>query len=264
MRGGRPLHADVYRSAASGPVIVWIHGGALIVGDRSDVVLAEGKLLARYLEAGCTVVSIDYRLAPETLLAGIVDDVAEACDWTRGRFGDDLVVAGQSAGGYLALMAGLRVRPRAVAALYGYGDIVGSWYTKPHYTQLPAVSEDQARSSLSDPAKRGAFYLWCRQSGRWPQEVSGHDPVTEAEWFRSYCPLQQVTSGTPPTILVHGTADDDVPCEQSTLMAAAMADAGVDHELVTIDGGGHAFDLVAPDARTTRDAYDRIIRFISR
>lgn len=61
-----------------------------------------------------------------------------------------------------------------------------------------------------------------------------------------------------------GTVDDDVPCEQSTLMAAAMAHAGADHEFVTIDGGGRAFDLVAPDARTTRDAYDRIIQFISR
>ena len=48
------------------------------------------------------------------------------------------------------------------------------------------------------------------------------------------------------------------------LMAEAMTHAGVDHEFVTIDGGGHAFDLVAPDARTTCDAYDRIIRFISR
>jgi len=263
VRSGRPLQADVYRSAESGPVVVWIHGGALILGDRSHVALAGGQLLARYLDAGCTVVSIDYRLAPETPLAGIVDDVTEACDWTRGRFGDDLVVVGQSAGGYLALMAGVRVRPRAVAALYGYGDIVGPWYTKPHYTQLPAVSEGQARSSLTDPAKRGAFYLWCRQNGRWPQEVAGHDPVTEAEWFRAYCPLQQVTSRYPPTILVHGTADDDVPCEQSTLMAAALTHAGVDHEFVTIDGGNHAFDMVAPDARTTRHAYDRIIQFIS-
>jgi acetyl esterase/lipase len=254
----------VYPSAESGPVVVWIHGGALILGDRSDVVHAEGKLLARYLAAGCTVVSIDYRLAPETPLADIVDDVTEACHWTRGRYGDDLVVVGQSAGGYLALLAGVRIRPRAVAALYGYGDIVGTWYTQPHYTRLAAISEQQARSSLGDPTKRGVFYLWCRQNGRWPYEVSGHDPVGEAEWFRAYCPLRLVMPGYPRTILVHGTADDDVPYEQSTLMAAALAHAGVDHELVTIDGGGHVFDLTAPDAHTTRDAYDRILRFLSK
>ena len=181
VRSGRPLHADVHRSAASGPVIVWIHGGALIFGDRSHVVLPAGKLLARYLDAGCTVVSIDYRLAPETPLAGIVDDVTEACDWTRGRFGDDLVVAGQSAGGYLALMAGVRVRPRAVAALYGYGDIVGpgtpsrTTPSSPPSQKIrlarPSATRRSAARSTSGADRTGAGRRRCRATTRSPRRI---------------------------------------------------------------------------------------------
>ncbi len=50
--------------------------------------------------------------------------------------------------------------------------------------------------------RRYRYYLYCRQQGLWPQEVAGHDPVSEAEWFEAYCP-------------VHGEVDTDVPVEQS-------------------------------------------------
>src|SRR5262249_36915880 len=132
---GLNIQADVYRLPGDDvrPVIVWIHGGALISGQR-DGFRADQR--ERYLKAGYVAGPIDYRLAPETKLKGIIEDVQDAFQWVRGK-GPDLfkinprqvAVVGHSAGGYLTLMAGFATlpRPQALVAFYGYGDITNEW-----------------------------------------------------------------------------------------------------------------------------------------
>src|SRR6516225_4413221 len=68
---GCSIQADVYRPSDKvvRPVILWIHGGALIFGSLDHI---ETRHLERYLDAGFAVVSIDYRLAPETKLVDIL------------------------------------------------------------------------------------------------------------------------------------------------------------------------------------------------
>ena len=134
------IKADVYRSTGahqSSAAIIWIHGGALISGSRKRI---HPEQLRRYLDVGYTLIAIDYRLAPETKLPAIVEDLQDAFRWVRRDgptlFGVDperLAVVGHSAGGYLTLMSGFSVspRPRALVASYGYGDIVAGWYTRP-------------------------------------------------------------------------------------------------------------------------------------
>src|SRR5690242_11997639 len=79
--GGCEIKADVFGSEVGPrkPVAVWIHGGALILGSRK--LPADSRILRALLEAGFTVVSIDYRLAPETKLPGIIEDVRDAFRW---------------------------------------------------------------------------------------------------------------------------------------------------------------------------------------
>ncbi|HET7767301.1 MAG TPA: prolyl oligopeptidase family serine peptidase, partial [Chloroflexota bacterium] len=81
-----------------------------------------------------------------------------------------------------------------------------------------------------------------RQHGLWPQEVAGLDPDKDDKAFDPYCPIRHVTAAYPPTLLLHGTADTDVPYQQSADMAAALQAAGVPHELITIPEGPHGFD----------------------
>lgn len=258
---GCSIKYDVYRpkSASPAPVIVWIHGGALIGGSRSWTHPVVREMLT---ERGFAQVSIDYRLAPETKLPDIIDDVREAfrsicealpkqCNLDPTRVG----VIGGSAGGYLTLMAGFAVtpRPKALVSLYGYGDIVGPWYSEPDpfYCRQARVSEEEARGVVGgDPISetyrggpdRFRFYLWCRQMGNWPKEIMGVDPKTDDAAFAPYCPERNVTRDYPPTLLLHGTADTDVPYERSVDMAKQLRGAGVNHELITIDGGTHGFD----------------------
>ena len=106
------IQADVFRPPGEEvrPAIIWIHGGALIFGSRSAL---PWEQLTLYLESGYVVISIDYRLAPETRLDAIIEDLEDAYEWVI-REGPDLfnispdrvAVIGHSAGGYLSLMAG--------------------------------------------------------------------------------------------------------------------------------------------------------------
>src|SRR6516162_2104571 len=152
------IQADVYSSKADRlrPTLIWIHGGALIMGDRRGI---DGTFRDRLVAAGFAVVSIDYRLAPETKLAAILEDVQDACTWVRDKgaelFQADpgrLAVAGSSAGGYLTLTTGYRVepKPRALVAFWGYGDILGDWVSKPNafYRRQPLVTREEARQAV--------------------------------------------------------------------------------------------------------------------
>src|SRR3989454_11772110 len=101
------LQADVHRPPGDAlrPVVVYIHGGALMMGDRK-MTSKPGSLLEALLNGGYVVVSIDYRLAPQVKLPRIIEDVGDACKWVRARGpelfridADELFVMGQSAGG---------------------------------------------------------------------------------------------------------------------------------------------------------------------
>ena len=180
-----------------------------------------------------------------------------------------------SSGGYLALMAGFAVslRPTALVSFYGYGDIIGPWYSQPDpfYLRQPLISRERAYSVVGqevisgtpEPHDRDDFYLYCRQQGLWPNEVAGHDPAIEPGFFLPYCPLQNVDSSYPPTLLLHGDQDTDVPYEQSVLMQRKLAEVGVPHELVTIPNGKHGFDYDR-DSAVVAQAFDTVINFLSR
>lgn len=280
--GGCQIKADAYRqSAISTPTaaIIYIHGGCLIYGSRKDI---NPKQLELYLGAGYAVVSIDYRLAPESKLPEIIEDLQDAFRWVS-AIGPDLcflnpqriAVVGHSAGGYLALMSGFCVvpRPQAIVSFYGYGNIVGEWYTRPDsfYCTQPAVSEEESGRLglgpvISEPYEgrgKDKFYLYCRQRGLWPQEVGGHDPEDEPSFFSLYCPTQNVSPDYPPTLLLHGDQDTDVPYEQSVLMAQELARHQVKYELITMPQRGHGFDKDMDDL-LIGDAFKKVLDFLDR
>jgi acetyl esterase/lipase len=256
---GVNVQADVYRPEDTQvrPVLVWLHGGALVLGSRTGV---PGQLLELCRQDGYALVSFDYRLAPEVKLPGIIADIEDAFTWLREQgprllYIDPkhLVVAGGSAGGYLTLMTGFRVMPRptALVAYWGYGDVDGSWYTQPsqHYRMQPLISKDEATRAVGarvltgtqgdEQKARGRYYLYLRQNGFWTKEVTGMDPEKDRRALDPYCPVRNVTAAYPPTLLIHGTTDTDVPYELSANMAQELARHKVEHELVTVKGAGH-------------------------
>ena len=61
------------------------------------------------------------------------------------------------------------------------------------------------------------------------EAVRGHDPREDLEWFEPYCPLRNITANYPPTILIHGTSDTDVPHQESTNLAIRFDELGLKH-----------------------------------
>jgi acetyl esterase/lipase len=263
-------------------VVVWLHGGALILGSRTQV---PERLLGLCRAEGYALVSFDYRLAPEVKLPAVVADVRDAFRWLREQGPkrlridpDRVVVTGGSAGGYLTLLSGFAVkpRPRALVAYWGYGDVDGDWYTRPsdHYRkQAPLVSREEASRAVGGRVRtgtaggdeqkaRGRYYLYLRQNGLWTREVTGFDPARDRRQLDPYCPVRNVSADYPPTLLIHGTADTDVPYEQSAAMAKELARHNVPHELLTVKGAGHG--LTGGDKKAADEAQQKALAFIRR
>lgn len=282
---GHELLVDVFRAESDSvkmrPAIIYLHAGALIQGFRGWL---RPWQLQTYIDAGFVLASIDYRLAPETKLPEILADVEDAYYWLRDegpkQFNidpDRIAVVGHSAGGYLALSLGYRVepRPRAVVSFYGYGDVTGDWYSQPSdvFNEEPKISEDQARSSVGNKVisgtpfdmdhRRGDFYIWSRQQGVWPIEVSGRNPKVDQEWFRSFEPIRNVNSDYPPTFLLHGGKDTDVPFDQSVRMAEVLENQSIPYELKTDPEWGHMFDgpTLTPELQVV---FNGVISFLIR
>ncbi len=278
--GSLEIKADVLRPSDDvvRPVVVWIHGGALIMGHREQI---DRRIRERLLKEGYAIVSIDYRLAPETKLPAIIEDLEDAFAWIRHKgpalFHVDtekLAVMGGSAGGYLTLMSGYRVKPRptVLISFYGYGDLVGDWYAQPsphpRHNRV-RISEAEAEAQVNGLAiadarertgKGGLFYNYCRQQGQWPLRVSGWDPHSEVESFTPYLPVKNVTAEYPPTLLIHGEDDTDVPHEQSVLMAEQFEQHGVEHQLISLPGGEHG--LGGADPQLIDEAYEAAFRYL--
>lgn len=281
------IKADVYKAAGNEvrPGILWIHGGALILGSRESI---RRRHFEKYLQEGFNIVSIDYRLGPETKLPGIIADLKDAYRWMRKnakKFHIDpgrIAVVGHSAGGYLTLMSGFvhEPRPRALVAFYGYGDVTADWFAKPepHYVDnFKAVKKQEAlkgiaKHEVSDPttldkdtfASRRQLYLYLRQTGLWPKYMTGNDPHKQPGKFTPFCPEKHVSKDYPPTLMLHGTVDTDVPHSQSARMAVLLKKAGVEHELITMPGMGHGFDGQHENDPRVQAAFAKVLQFLQK
>ncbi len=262
------------------PVIVFIHGGALIWGSRKDIILEQVQL---YNKAGYSVFSLDYRLAPESKLKYIVEDIQDALVWIK-KNGEKLfdldvnkiAFIGNSAGGYLSLLAGtFSEKPNVIISFYGYGDILGEWYGKPsdYYCSMPLVEKKEVENIVKENIRinriitegsfenRFNYYLYCRQRGIWTNEISGYDVYDEKEMIVPFCPIHNLTKDYPPTLLIHGDKDTDVPYQQSLEMGKMLSKYEVNNKIIIAQGEGHVFDMDMSKL-IVQDIYKEVLEFL--
>ena len=248
--GFRPLLLDLYLPAAGAdpaPLVVFMHGGGWLRGDRSMVSPSFASWrpgpLARMAAAGFAVASVDYRLSGEARFPAQLEDVSAAVEWLTGQaevYGFDpgrIVLWGESAGAHLAVLLGLSSRRPPVRG-------VVDWYGPADLTALQ--QQVGAAGALSDDPldTREARLLGA--------------PVAEVpELARTASPLSHVRAGAPPFLIAHGTADRAVPFQQSEALAAALAEAGVQVRLTAVDDADHMWAGV--DDLTP--LYDAVVAF---
>ena len=233
--GGRDLHCDVFLPPEPGDAraaILLVHGGGWVQGDRSQL-RGYGIQLARY---GFVCVASEYRLSGEAVWPAQIHDVKAALRWVRANaatYGIDpsrIAVSGNSAGAHLALMlAGL-----ATGELEGEGG------------NAEATSDVAAAIAIYPPTELRVTHaddaIGLLLGGKVAREVED-----EAS------PIAYVHPGYPPTMLVHGNADEVVPVEASFAMYHALVTAGAPVELHVFDGEPHAFDAAPEFGRQVAD-----------
>lgn len=211
--------------APDGRLVIYVHGGGWLFGSpRSHRVIASN--LAR--ASGCAVLSVHYRLAPEDPAPAAHDDVFAAYEWAlaQGYSGADLVLAGDSAGGNMALATAVRARdaglplPAALVLMSPALDLAGQGVSHREMADAPLVDR-----RLMDVFN----YLYLGET----------DPFSP-----SVTPFDADMTGLPPT-LIHVGSWELLRSDSETL-AERMQAAGGAVTLRVWDGMCHNHQLFAP------------------
>ena len=216
------------------PVLIFVPGGAWVHG-RS---MGQGSaLMSRLAELGWVCLAIDYRVAPHHRWPRHITDVKTAIAWARAnvdKFGGDrnfVAVAGCSAGGHLAALAGLTPDDlRHQAELPEGAD-----------SSVDAVVGIYGRYDWEDRStpERDRFVDFLEQVVV-KRRIARHPDV-----FRDASPMARAHRDAPPFLVIHGSKDSVIPVEQAQnfvqhLRAVSRSTVGY----LELPGAGHGFDLI--------------------
>ncbi len=226
-RDGSQLKLDLARPPDDGflhPLVVFVHGGAWRSGSKAAYAPVLQMLAAR----GYAAAAIDYRLAPRHRFPAQQEDIAAALQFLAAHAREWSIdtrraaLAGDSAGGHLALMQALRppagsspaVTIRAVINIFGVADLP-TWHLSTEGEKLEGLTAGQILA--------GAFGTSDRSS-----------PI-----LKDASPLTWLRAGGPAILTLHGDADPVVPIAQARLLHQRLQELGVPERLEVLPGAGH-------------------------
>lgn len=232
---------DVYlpggRSATKTKSLILIHGGGWNAGSKADFASYIDTFQKRMPEFA--IFNIEYRLFNGgNLFPTQENDIRAAIDFiidNASSYGIDtsrLSLLGVSAGGHLALLQAYKhhqPRIQAVVNFFGPTDLT-AMYNNPWH---PMVT----------------YAL---------QMITGTTPTNNSTIYYNSSPVNFVSAGSPPTLLLHGSNDQVVHVSQSRLLQQKLQRAGVPHDLVVYKGERHGWY-----GKTLTNSFDRIEAFLS-
>ncbi|WP_160723704.1 alpha/beta hydrolase [Bacillus sp. USDA818B3_A] len=247
-----PLPLRIYRPKLNNetlPVLLWIHGGGYIIGTAQD----DDDLCANFVkEAGCAVVSVDYRLAPEHPYPAPIEDCYAALKWIADHAEslnidlNRIGVAGASAGGGLTAALTLLARDRQYPSIS---------FQMPLYPMI----DDRNNTPSSNEIKEGLVWNQKTNDAGWRMylgDLFGTDDIP------SYAAPARAEdySNLPYTYTCVGQLD---PFRSETLTyVSKLAEAGVDVEFHLYPGAYHGFESISPDAALSIRAKNEYIQAV--
>ncbi|MBK7928574.1 MAG: alpha/beta hydrolase [Bryobacterales bacterium] len=217
--GGEPLTLDASIPDGKGPfaTVIVVHGGGWENGTKRSY---DKPLLPVLTEAGFAWFTINYRLAPKHPYPAALEDVEAAIRWVKAHAKEykvdprRIALMGESAGGHLVALAGVRptrdTRVAAVVDFYGPHDLV------------------KRETERGEVGKNLRQFLGIDKL-----DAAGIDKLREAS------PATYVKKGLPPFLFIHGTKDAAVPYDQSPLLCDMLKAAGNRCEVFTVEGAPH-------------------------
>ncbi len=233
---------DIYlpsnRTATTTPVLILIHGGAWVEGNRTDLNAFVDTLKRR--APHYAIFNISYRLAAngQNIFPSQEQDVKAAVEFilskrTEYNISDRFALLGASAGAHLALLHVYKyttpVKAKAVVSFFGPTELV-QMYNNPPNPLIPLLLTS----------------------------VTGGTPATLPAVYQQSSPFNFVTNTSSPTLLLHGGLDIVVASSQSTLLQNKLNSVAVPNQLVFYPAGGHG-DW---DAATYHDAFNKVDAFL--
>jgi acetyl esterase/lipase len=233
------------------PVIVFIHGGAWLAGDR----LAGHGALSPYVASGDYAgVTVGYRLTDKATWPAQIHDCKAAIRWVRANAAryrldpDRIGVIGGSAGGHLAAMLGASGGVPELEGELGPNKGVSS--------KVTCVVDEFGPSDLPNMGKAPSRIDHDAPNAPEGRLIGGAVP-SHLEAARAASPITYVSPDDPPFLIVHGTADDTVPFDQSKRLYDALKAGKVPVLFIPVEGGGHG-NFRSPELlRRTRAFFDK-------
>lgn len=249
-----PVRVLAYRpTEAVGPLpaVVHLHGGGYVLGIPEMMDIANRELAATL---GCTVYSVDYRLAPETAFPGAIEDCYAVLAWLHanaGALGIDparIGVKGESAGGGLAAALTLLARDRGEVAIA--------------FQHLISPMIDDRTCGNADPNPITGEFVWTPAHNRFGwSSLLGIEPGSETVSPFAAAARAETLAGLPPAYISVGALD--LFLDEDMDYARRLTRAGVAVEFHLHPGAFHGFEMV-PMAdvtkRSQRDSLDALRR----
>jgi acetyl esterase/lipase len=221
------------------PVLLHMHGGGFVMPDPTSLPRIQGIAT----DCHCVVVSVDYRLAPETRYPGSLEDNYAALKWVHAHAAElgidrsKIAVGGESAGGGHAAMLAIHARKRNEV---------------PIVFQLLIYPELDDRTGSTRPAPPAiGHFMWTASANRFAWSSLLGVPAGSSRVPAGAVPARVASvAGLPPAWI--GVGSIDLFVEEDMEYARRLVHAGVATELLVVRGAFHGFDLVEPDAEVSK------------
>ena len=208
------------RSPEETPVLIYIHGGAWIDGDKSEFL--QVKPLAEQIFPGYAMISFNYRLydfvSKQNRFPAQEEDVKAALLYIRSKLAewnlsDKIILSGASAGGHLALLHGLKNRESDIKGLIAF---------------FP-------------PTDLTSLFGFNNLTSLGLTEIMGGTPMTAPANYQNSSPVNFASSDDPPIIFFHGETDQVVPISQSERLETTLKNTQIRHQFIRVPNQGHGF-----------------------
>jgi acetyl esterase/lipase len=262
--GTLQIKLDLYlpQNGKSGkvPVVVWFHGGGLLMGRRTLVKSHTYSVL----DHGYVLVSPDYRFAPQTSTREILQDALDSLKFVQDSLQShiepssgivldtsNVCVSGSSAGGYLALLCGVYSDiPKVLLAIYPMTNPHGDFFSKPQLKALkghidraivePYLDKNaEAAAENEDDSPRNMMYPYMLQEAILPKLWWDVKPDDDEMIVKNAIKKK---GSYKPTYVVHGDADVIVGMDQADEVVEALKEVNAEVVYERMPGLNHLFD----------------------